>query len=233
MYTAERGVQSRAEHAYRGLKAQLLAGDHPSGERLGEERLAGELGVSRTPVREALTRLHHDGLVERHPDGGYRPSIPDMDRIIELYEVRFALELHAVGIPGRREGALGHHDLEALKALRDQWRQVEPSDVSASDFLRLDEDFHERLASGAGNRALVAALHGVNEQIRIVRIHDYLSPGRISTTVDEHLDIVETVVSGRIEDGRRLLEDHFRHSMQIAAAGATEAVARMIGAGPN
>ncbi|MGH8932187.1 MAG: GntR family transcriptional regulator [Egibacteraceae bacterium] len=71
------------ERAYRTLKWSLLAGDFGLGERLGEERLAGLVGASRTPVREGLMRLHAEGLVDRLPDGGYTPAVPDMPAIRE------------------------------------------------------------------------------------------------------------------------------------------------------
>ena len=92
MYTAPDTGSPRRELAYQSLKHRLLVGDFPPGRRLGEERLAAELGVSRTPVREALSRLHSEGLVERLSDGGYGPVLPDLHLIRELYEIRFVLE---------------------------------------------------------------------------------------------------------------------------------------------
>ena len=97
-------AQSRSEATHRALKRQLLLGEFPFGHRLGEERLAAMLEVSRTPVREALARLHAEGHVQRHPEGGFEPAFPDMDRIAELYEVRKSLELTAVRrTVGRRQ----------------------------------------------------------------------------------------------------------------------------------
>ena len=96
LYTAETSAPSRSEATHRLLKRRLLLGEFAFGHRLGEERLAAMLDVSRTPVREALARLHAEGLVQRHPEGGFEPAFPDMDRIAELYEVRKSLELTAV-----------------------------------------------------------------------------------------------------------------------------------------
>src|SRR4051812_4757508 len=96
LYTADRSKASRSEATHQALKRRLLIGEFPFGHRLGEERLASMLEVSRTPVREALARLHAEGHVQRHPEGGFEPAFPDMDRIAELYEVRKSLELTAV-----------------------------------------------------------------------------------------------------------------------------------------
>src|SRR6185503_18531362 len=99
VYTSSYTGSSRAEQAYGELKQQLLAGDFALGQRLGEERLAGLIGVSRTPIREALSRLHVEGFVERLPDGGYGPTAPDLPAVRELYEVRRGLELAALRRP--------------------------------------------------------------------------------------------------------------------------------------
>ena len=73
---AGRARWSRGDQAYRVLKTKLLIGELPLNTRLGEERLAAMVGVSRTPVREALKRLQAEGLVGPHPDGGYHRSSP-------------------------------------------------------------------------------------------------------------------------------------------------------------
>ena len=75
---------SRGELAYRSLRQRLLQGEFAPGTRLGEERLAAELSVSRTPIREALSRLHSEGLVERLADDGFVPTLINLHLISEL-----------------------------------------------------------------------------------------------------------------------------------------------------
>ncbi|MGF1600212.1 MAG: GntR family transcriptional regulator [Acidimicrobiales bacterium] len=96
-----------AVQAYADLKHRLLVGDFPLGVRLGETALADQLDMSRTPVREALSRLHAEGLVVRHPDGGFSPAAPDLHTISELYEVRRGLEFTALRRGRHDEGQLG------------------------------------------------------------------------------------------------------------------------------
>jgi DNA-binding GntR family transcriptional regulator len=81
--------------AYHQLKALILLGDVPVGIRLREERIAERLGMSRTPIREALLRLHVERFLDRHPEGGFRATNPSARTMRELYEIRSALELHA------------------------------------------------------------------------------------------------------------------------------------------
>lgn len=222
MYTATDTAISRRELTYQSIKHQLLRGDFAPGERLGEERLAEAIGVSRTPVREALTRLHSDGLVERLPDGGYGPTLVDLHLIRELYEVRFALETWAV----RRE-----HDADGLIRLRGDWAVLEPprdEDDLDPDFVLMDEDFHERLAAATGNVALVHNLRSVNERIRIVRMHDFLLPERIADTIAEHVGILDALLDGDHALGEQRLTAHFDESLAVVEERAALALARMV-----
>lgn len=218
---------TRGATAYDAIKRSLLGGAYPLGRRLAEERLAREVGVSRTPVREALARLHAEGLVDRLEEGGYAPTAPDLHEIVELYEVRAALEHRALS---RRDPG---HDVDALAALRDDWRELatEPPDPDPS-FVLIDEDFHVRLAAAAGNRSLVALLTGVNDRIRTVRMHDFLSSARVEATIDQHLSIVEAALAGDHETARSCLADHLAESATIVQRRAAEAIARMV-AGPR
>lgn len=234
MYTAQdttEGVPVRGEQAYRALKRRVLAGEFALGERLAEERLAHELEVSRTPVREALARLHAEHLVERHPQGGYCPTAPDLHTMLELYEIRWALELDALERPRRR----GHrHDEASLERLRDDWRGLEvPASDAAVDpqFVFLDEDFHLRLLDAAGNREAGELLARVNERIRPVRMHDFLTVTRVASTIDQHLDIVDTLLLGDVDGARDRLEHHFGESLEVVEQRAAAALARMAAIG--
>src|SRR5882672_710609 len=105
--TFETSKTSPSDTAYRQLRDRLLAGGFPLTRRLAEERLATLFGVSRTPVRHALIRLHSEGLVSQHAQGGYRPAVPDPHDIACLYEARRTLEIGALWRP---EEAGGRHD---------------------------------------------------------------------------------------------------------------------------
>ena len=223
---AHAGSPTLADVAYRTLKTQLLRGEFPLNTRLVEARLAGELDVSRTPVREALRRLSGEGLVEVHPDGGFRPCLPDTDVMRQLYEVRAALELQAIGRPARlgtvHDRALLEQLLVRWEALRDGVRP-EPD----PDFVLVDESFHETLAVAAGNRVLAELLHGVNERIRLIRMYDFLSDERIAATIDEHLTIVEQVLAGDLVAAEATFSAHLAGSMAVVEERALEALARM------
>src|SRR6478609_4308504 len=118
VYTAPYAGSRRSELVYSELKKRLLAGEFSIGARLREVALADEFEVSRTPVREALTRLWSEGIVDRHPEGGFRPVLPDVSVIRDLYEVRIGLEHLALSRPFRT-GTV--HERDRLEELRDDW----------------------------------------------------------------------------------------------------------------
>lgn len=226
LYTAVRGGNGLRSHAYDELKTLLLVGEFPLNVRLGEERLAAMLGVSRTPVREALQRLHAEGLVGPHPEGGYCPVAPDVDAIHELYEVRLVLELRALRRPAvdRRH----HHDLAVLEPLRDKWRELAGElPAPTPGFVTLDEDFHVRLAESSGNQSLADVLRTVNERIRVVRMHDFLTLQRVMRTIDQHLGIVEAVLVGDLPLAEARFQGHLDESMAVVEQRTTQALARM------
>jgi DNA-binding GntR family transcriptional regulator len=214
------------EHAYVGLRQRLMAGEFSFRDRLTEERLATLLGVSRTPVREALTRLASDGLVEKRTDGGYYPAEPDLDGLRDLYEIRVVLELHSL----ERVGESGvPHDPALLEPLRDGWRDLRatPPDPDPS-FVALDEDFHLTLCRASGNVEIAHMLDAINARIRPVRMHDFLTEDRIHLTIEQHLGIVETVLAGDLSDAVRKMRNHVGESMEVVEKRAARAITQMV-----
>lgn len=234
--TAQRTAQpvtSLAAFAYEELKRRLLLGDFRLGRRLAELSLAEQLSISRTPIREALSRLHAEGLVERLPSGGFTPRPPDLHTIAELYEVRRSLEFSAL--------TRGPHDRDALLELRSVWASIErpaSDEECGPEFVLSDEEFHVTLASAAGNRSLVEMLCHVNERIRIVRMHDFLTADRVGRTIDEHLGIVGALLEATDPSGTSsanatlrasgLLDEHLNVSERVVVERAAYALGRMI-----
>jgi DNA-binding GntR family transcriptional regulator len=214
----------RGDRAYSELKERLLGGDFRLNVRLAETKLAAALGVSRTPVREALLRLHAEGLLARSPDGGFEPKVPDVAATRWLYEVRAGLEVQAL----RRPATFGTtHDLGAVDALRTEWLELDDMDASPA-FVLLDESFHVGLAETAGNPPLVDLLRQVNERIRTVRMQDFLSGDRVAQTAAEHVAITEAVLAGDIDAAVACFTDHLDRSMEVVEGRVARAIARMV-----
>ena len=215
----------RRDQVYAELRRAVMVGEFGIHARLVEERLAARLGVSRTPVREALVRLLADGLLARH-EGGYYVAVPDLSQLRDLYEVRITLELR--GLTRAIESDAFGHDAALLEPLRDQWRAMalDPPEPDPQ-FVLVDEDFHVTLSRSAGNLILTETLESVNARIRAVRMYDFLTADRIERTVAEHTRVVESVLAGDLETALRELREHVGLSMDVVEGRAASAITRM------
>ncbi|SOD64007.1 transcriptional regulator, GntR family [Streptomyces zhaozhouensis] len=190
---ARAGRDRRAE-TYLHLRDLLWSGTLAPDDRLVEVRLAARLGVSRTPVREALVRLAADGLVERRGEG-YYPARLSGDELADLVELRATVELRGVArASGPRAGA---HDRAALLALRDRWRALRAAPPGPGPaFVRYDEDFHRTLLAASGNPRLTETLESTLVRLRPARARDPLTAERVARAAAEHLAIVEALLAG-------------------------------------
>jgi DNA-binding GntR family transcriptional regulator len=208
---------TRAEQVHLDLRALLLAGAFPYGERLVEEQLAERFNTSRTPVREALRRLEGDGHLQRDRSGGVRPNPPRVSAMRELYQVRLVLEDLAVRTA----------DADRLDDLRTEWEELKEDREEGPDFVFADEAFHEGLARASGNQATERYLRDVNERIRVIRIHDFTTADRIEATVGEHLEILDAVCTGRRDTAAALMRVHVERSAAVVEQRVGELLARM------
>lgn len=214
----------RRDEVYGELRKRLMLGQFGLRTRLAEEKLANLLGVSRTPVREALLRLASDGLVTRF-EGSYFVVLPDLTQLRDLYDLRITLELRGLT---RILAAGDRHDSALLEPLRDSWlemvdHQPDPDPM----FVTLDENFHVTLLRSTGNEVLTDSLQQVNARIRAVRMYDFLTAQRIQRTIAEHLEILELVLLGDVEKALRSLQTHVGESMEVVERRAARAITQM------
>ncbi|KHO18153.1 GntR family transcriptional regulator [Mycolicibacterium setense] len=224
---AEEPVSLR-DRVYLDLGKLLMAGDIDHRTRLVESQLCETLNVSRTPLREALVRLHADGMLERRPDG-YYPVALDIPGVRDLYELRITIELR--GITRILETEELQYDKDRLAALRAEWLELKASPPPPDGVMVLrDEAFHVELCAASGNRAMVATLDNVNRRIRLIRMYDFVTEERVSATVDEHLEIVDLLLDDQLDAGRTALHEHVGASFEVVERRALRALsARALG----
>ena len=210
---------------YTTLRWELMNGDIRFGERLTEPKLSTRFGISRTPVREALTMLCSDGLLQRE-EFGFSPVRPSVSRIRDLYELRLTLELG--GMTRVRADPRITHDTALLRAERQKWLTLQ-ADPPAQEpgFVVVDEEFHVALLTAAGNAEMVRALVAVNSRIRHVRMYDFMINNRIETTISEHLGILDAVLAGDLTLAQQLLHTHIGDSLDVVLERISRAVAAM------
>ncbi|WP_069165612.1 GntR family transcriptional regulator [Nocardia altamirensis] len=210
---------------YAALRSELMNGDIKFGERLTEPKLSTRFGISRTPIREALTVLCSDGLLQRE-DYGFSPVRPSIPLIRDLYELRITVELG--GIQRAMTNPAVTHDRALLERERTAWLALrDDPPVQEPGFVVRDEEFHVTLLTAAGNAEMVRALQAVNSRIRHVRMYDFMVNNRIETTIAEHLGILEAVLAEDLSLAYRLLHTHIGESLDVVLERVTRAIAAM------
>ncbi len=160
--------------AYNHIHAKILSGDLPNGHQVSELSLAREIGISRTPVREAVQQLQREGLVEQLPRLGTIVRTPERRDIVELYELREALEPFAVGLAARRAPRSEFPTLEKLCAEMDGiGEELRESGMTSLDpnrlerFLTADMAFHVMLLRASGNHRMMRIVADSRVLLRI------------------------------------------------------------------
>jgi len=217
-----------AEQVYARLKAQLGDFEIVPGDRLSEAEIALRLGVSRTPVRQALFRLRDEGFLEVEAKSGWFVKPIDFSKLDDLYDLRITLELASVA----KLCARPRSDNSDLDALRGLWL-VPVSDrlTDARKVGELDEKFHATLVRAAGNSE-VSRVHGdLTERIRVIRRLDFTRSDRIAVTYAEHGKILRAVMQYKSDAAQMLLRAHIEQSKievrKITLSTLFEARARM------
>jgi DNA-binding GntR family transcriptional regulator len=216
----------RRDEVYLELRRRLMAGEFALNSRLVEEKIATLLGVSRTPVREALVRLLGDGHVSR-VNGGYFVVMPDFTDLRDLYDLRITLEMR--GISRAIESDAVRHDAALLEPLRDSWRGMwDDRPEPTPDFVAMDEDFHLTLLRSSGNSVLANTLEGINSRIRLVRMYDFIDEERIELPIIQHLAVVEAVLTTKLDEAVIALRAHVGESMEEVERRVARAMTNMI-----
>jgi DNA-binding GntR family transcriptional regulator len=204
--------ESLGERVYKSIRDLILSQAYPPGFKLNVEQLCRNLGVSRTPVWDAMRRLETEGLVSTVPRHGVFVLNYGVEQIRDLFAVRGALEALAA-----RQAAL---DLdaaarEALEAAVDRLtRTAGAGDVE--QYSRAAIAFHDALLSAARNQVLSRLLENVYAQILVLRLRSLYLVDRLGSSLAEHREIHAAVAAGDAERAERLSRAHAEHLLRDA-----------------
>ena len=207
------------------LKKRIIKWEYLPGQRLTEESLCSEFGVSRVPVREALRMLEDNRLVDKIPYRGCTVKQPNLQEINDLYDVRLALELFVVEQLARQ----GMPPLVA-QALRQIWESLlatdQPAEVDVFSLARQDEGFHETLAQATGNRLLAEQLHLINERLYFTRLADITTIERMQDTCRQHLHILAHIGAGDVPTARAAIQTNIEFGRKNVEHALKDALTR-------
>jgi DNA-binding GntR family transcriptional regulator len=201
------------------LRAGILGGDLEPGSVHSAVSLGEQLGVSATPVREAMLELARSGLVEVLPNVGFRITVIDDRDLDEIAELRMMLEVPAMGRVIEHASDVGLDRLE--ESLRELEAAAGRNDVSA--FLVADREFHLGLLALSGNRRLVEIVAGLRDQTRIVGLHSLAVVGALESSAAEHRPILAAVRAREVAEAERVMMVHLEHTRGVWAGKAEPA----------
>ena len=202
------GRGNLAEQVYADLKAEMHDFRLVPGDRFSEAEIGARLGVSRTPVREALFRLRNEGLLDVESKSGWFVRPIDFGKLEELYDLRVILETAAVArLCARSVPAPELEELKAAWLVPAAERLTDGREVGA-----LDERFHATLVRAAGNAEIARVHWDVTERIRIIRRLDFTRGDRVEATYVEHAKILRAVIQRKPDQAQLLLRTHIEQS---------------------
>ena len=202
--------RSRADEVYEQLKQDIASFSLVPGDRFTENEISERLGVSRTPIRQALFRLQQEGYVEVLFRSGWRVLPFDFDQFEQLYDLRMVLEttaVHRICADGRRADQALLAQPAAVWLVPAAERSGDAAQVS-----RWDEEFHCALVAAAGNAEMARVHRDVTDRIRIIRRLDFTKQVRIDATYDEHARILKALQRRRGDQAAMLLRAHIETS---------------------
>ncbi|BDG60985.1 GntR family transcriptional regulator [Caldinitratiruptor microaerophilus] len=207
---------------YSVLRRAILDGSLPRGERLVERELAQKLGISRTPVREALQRLEVEGLAEKYPRRGLVVSGMSRQDILDIYEIRAALEGLVTAMAARRRTPADVERLDRLLAEMDRCCLRSPPDLD--EYRRLHNEFNDTIYRVANSPRLHEMLQTLRTYVEQFSAVNYERPGWIEEAHQEHQLIVAAIRVGDPEAAEAAARRHIRRSRDVylAALGAAE-----------
>lgn len=192
------------EIVYEELKMQILTGKIVPGTRMMEVELAEDMGVSRTPIREAIRKLEKEGLVTIEPRRGAYASQISVKDMVDILEVRQDMEGLAAYFAASR---MREEQFEELKRTSDAYNQA-VEEGNTANMIAYDTKFHRIIVESCNNTILVHMIEQLQELVLRFRYIYYDNFRRAENMPEEHRQIMEAIRDGRAEDARAAADVH-------------------------
>jgi DNA-binding GntR family transcriptional regulator len=209
-FAAIKQPESLAKMAYESIRNSILSGQWTIRELYNEKAIAADLGISRTPVREALLELASQDLITFLPRRGLMVSRFTRRDVDEIFELRKAIEMAAVEKIAKTSPPFDLFEIE--ESLLNQRKALKQKDYLA--FMEADRLFHTRFSDLTNNRRLIAILENIRDMIHVMGVKALALEGRALSVIEEHQTILEAVKKGNIEEARRAMDYHLDQSKE-------------------
>ena len=203
--------RANSSSAYDHIKGAILSGALRPLEGLTEEQIAGRLGLSRTPVREAFTLLAAEGLIETVPKRGSFVSELNVDDILEIYQIRLPLERMTVRIAAE---ALSDAELEELERLVETEMSHQGDAAHAAESLAASAGFHDIINGAAQNKRLETLLKQLQGQVHRARVLWPSTVSRLVETWREHEATLRALKVRDPDEAERRMYEHLEKARQ-------------------
>ncbi|WP_299369058.1 GntR family transcriptional regulator [uncultured Tateyamaria sp.] len=203
--------KSQGETAYDRLLTAIRSGEFAPGDRLRETDVATRLGLSRTPVREALRKLEADGIVEHRPRLGAVIRKLSHSELVELYEMRIVLERTAAQMATKHAAQA---EIDTLRALNMRIGKSEPAKAAA-----LNQDFHRGIYLATRNRFLRDSARALNNALMLMGPTTLDDAERVAVVVSQHTDILDAIEARAPVAAGDAAEAHLQTSLRHRLRG--------------
>ncbi len=200
--------ENQAIGCYQQLLTQIQRGQLKPGDYLREQAIAEALGVSRTPVREALRRLESDGLVTSEPRFGMVIRDLSYAEVIELYQIREVLERTAAQMSAR---VITEVELQELEVIQSRMEKVRHD---AREMALINHTFHVAILNSAKNRYLWKALESVQKAMLILGPSTMEFPERAETAIEEHRSLLDALRARDVTLAEKVMGEHLTNAQR-------------------
>ncbi|WP_157736381.1 GntR family transcriptional regulator [Corynebacterium suranareeae] len=214
MKPAPRATSQRRAYDY--LCTKVLVDPSRQGQFLNEQELAEEIGVSRTPIREALRTLASEGLVEQIANRGTFVPVITKKQILDVMELRDLLEHHAASMSISK----GKPPIDQMRATLRQQEEIlkDPQATDSIEFIRLDREFHFHLLKACDNDEIIQTYDRLRVRQRAMGVQALYAVSRWREVCEEHEQIVNALESGDLEQVNRTISKHLEMTTAVLLA---------------
>ena len=202
---------SAADVAYESIKLKILSQDFRPGMQLKEVQISKELGLTRTPIREALIRLERDGLVKIVYNRGAFVAMLSENEIDDLFEVREALEVKAAYLATRRAS---RNDIDNVKKVLNEREMLVREGITIIDFRSHELDFHHGIIKLSKNERLISIWQTLETQLSLVRITSAMFKERYLQALKEHKEILDSLFNADFGQVEKILISHITNAKE-------------------